>query len=133
MRRNAVAWAALVVSAAALAGPRFMNKPVGAVQEIPAEGQKAARALSEAFGAVADFVRPSVVQITVQKKAGGLRMPGGQGQGRGVSRRTPTRRTSKRCSSSSSAPAEGRSSRISSSARPRGRARASSTTTAATS
>ena len=39
-------------------------------------------ALSAAFGAVADFVRPSVVQITVQKKAGaGLRMGGG---GRGA-------------------------------------------------
>jgi len=82
MKSNAVAWAALVVSAAALAGPRFVSKPVGAVQEIPAEGQKAARALSEAFGAVADFARPSVVQISVQKKlGGGLRMPGGQGRG----------------------------------------------------
>ena len=76
MKRNAVAWAALVLSAAALAGPRFVTRPVGAVQEIPAEGQKAARALSEAFGAVADFARPSVVQITVQKKAG-AHLPGG--------------------------------------------------------
>jgi serine protease Do len=81
MKNNVVAWAALVVSAAALAGPRFMNKPVGAVQEIPAEGQKAARALSEAFGAVADFARPSVVQISVNKKVGGFRVGEGTGSG----------------------------------------------------
>ena len=43
-----------------------------AAPKIPAEGQKAAKALSEAFVAVADFVKPSVVQITVQKKAGGV-------------------------------------------------------------
>jgi serine protease Do len=40
-----------------------------AAPNVPAEGQKTARALSEAFEAVADFVRPSVVQISVQKKA----------------------------------------------------------------
>jgi len=81
MKRNAVAWAALVLSAAALAGPRFAAKPVGAVQEIPAEGQKTARALSQAFGAVADFARPSVVQITVQKKVVGIRAGEGTGSG----------------------------------------------------
>jgi len=82
MRRNAVAWAALVVSTAALVSSRVSSTPVTAVQEIPAKGQETAHALSAAFGAVADFVRPSVVQITVQKKAGaGLRMGGG---GRGA-------------------------------------------------
>jgi len=85
MRRNAVAWAALVISTAALAGNRFAAKPATAVQEIPAEGQKAARALSEAFGAVADFARPSVVQISVEKKMGGLRLPGLGGRGNGNS------------------------------------------------
>ncbi len=85
MRRNAVAWAALVVSTIALAGSRASLKPATAVPEIPAEGQKAARALSEAFEAVADFVRPSVVQISVQKKAGagaamGRRGAPGRGQ-----------------------------------------------------
>ena len=36
-------------------------------------GQQAAKALSEAYEAVAEFVKPSVVQIrTVQKKAGGM-------------------------------------------------------------
>lgn len=79
MKNNVVAWAALVVATAAWAGPRFASKPVGAVQEIPVEGQKAARALSQAFGAVADFARPSVVQITVQKKMGSFHMPGGSG------------------------------------------------------
>ncbi|MDB5349633.1 MAG: htrA 1 [Planctomycetota bacterium] len=80
MRRNAVAWAALVVSVAGVVGSRVSTKPVTAVQEIPAKGQETARALSDAFGAVADFVRPSVVQISVQKKAGGtLKLPGGRG------------------------------------------------------
>ena len=83
MKSNAVAWAALVVSAAALAGSRISTKPATAVQEIPAEGQKVARALSDAFNAVADFARPSVVQIAVLKKASPMRFrgnPGGQGQ-----------------------------------------------------
>src|SRR5437763_13864088 len=70
MKTQAVAWAALVLSCAALVGSRNFNRPAPAAQEIPAEGQKAARALSEAFEAVADYVRPSVVQIRVEKKAG---------------------------------------------------------------
>ncbi len=70
MKRNAIAWAALAFSVAAFVGSRGVSKPATAVQEIPAEGQKTARALSEAFHAVAEFARPSVVQITVQKKAG---------------------------------------------------------------
>jgi len=83
MGRNAVAWAALVLSTVALAGSRVATKPATAVQEIPAEGQKAAKALSEAFEAVADFARPSVVQISVQKKAGATsRLRGGM-PGRG--------------------------------------------------
>jgi serine protease Do len=40
-----------------------------AAPKTPLEGQQAAKALSAAYEAVADFVRPSVVQITVQKKA----------------------------------------------------------------
>lgn len=74
MKRNAVAWAALVVSVTALAGSRFSTRPVSAVQQIPVEGQKEARALSEAFGAVADFARPSVVQIAVEKRGGSGRV-----------------------------------------------------------
>jgi len=81
MRRNAVAWAALVISTAALMGSRFSNRPVGAVQEIPVEGQKAARSLTDAFGAVADFARPSVVQISVEKRIGGPRNQGDGGNG----------------------------------------------------
>jgi len=85
MKRNAVAWAALVVSAAALVSSRGFTRAVPASPEIPAESQKAARSLSEAFEAVADFVRPSVVQISVERKAGvqvpgqGRRMPFPQG------------------------------------------------------
>lgn len=74
MRRNAVAWAALVVSTAALISSRGMTRPVPAAPQIPAEGKKTAEALSQAFGAVADFVKPSVVQISVQRKASTPRM-----------------------------------------------------------
>jgi serine protease Do len=82
MKRNAVAWAALVLSVAALVGSRNFTKPAPAAQEIPAEGQKAAKALSAAFEAVADFAKPSVVQISVQKKGGGLLdLFGGNGRG----------------------------------------------------
>jgi len=48
-----------------------------AAPKVPLEGQQAAKALSEAYGAVAEFVRPSVVTITVQKKAGNMpQIPG---------------------------------------------------------
>jgi serine protease Do len=82
MKRNAVAWAALVVSVAALVGSRTVSRPLPAAQEVPEEGQKVAKALSDAFGAVADFVAPSVVQINVEKKlrlgrGGDGRMPRG--------------------------------------------------------
>jgi serine protease Do len=43
-----------------------------AAPKVPLEGQQAAKALSEAYEAVADFARPSVVQITVQKKVSGM-------------------------------------------------------------
>ncbi|MBX6313581.1 MAG: trypsin-like peptidase domain-containing protein [Isosphaeraceae bacterium] len=81
MKRNAVAWAALVVSCAALIGSRSYIQAVPAAQEVPAEGQKAAKALSEAFEAVADFVRPSVVQISIEKRAGLRRGPNGRAPG----------------------------------------------------
>jgi len=73
MKRNPVAWAALVVSTAALVSSSGALRRMPAAPNVPAESQKTARALSEAFEAVADFVRPSVVQISVQKKA--ARMP----------------------------------------------------------
>ncbi len=48
-----------------------------AAPKAPLEGQQAAKALSQAYEAVAEFVRPSVVQITVQKKTAGIpNMPG---------------------------------------------------------
>jgi len=79
MKRNAVAWAALVVSAAALISSRGFTRAVPAAPSIPAESQKAARALSEAFEAVADFVRPSVVQISIERKPGTV-VPGRGGR-----------------------------------------------------
>ena len=44
------------------------SRPMPAAPSIPAEGQKAANALSSAFVAVAEFVKPSVVQISVERK-----------------------------------------------------------------
>jgi serine protease Do len=80
MRRNVVAWSALVVSMATLVSSRGLLPKAPAAPEIPAEGQKTAKALSEAFEAVADFIRPSVVQISVQRKAGALPVRPGRRQ-----------------------------------------------------
>ena len=47
--------------------------------QISPEGQKQARALGDAFNAVAEYVKPSVVQISVQQqkiKSGAIRIPG---------------------------------------------------------
>src|SRR5437868_8366123 len=74
MKRNPVAWAALIVASAALVSSSGFLRPMPAAPKVPVEGQQAAKALSQAYEAVAEFARPSVVQITVQKKAAG--MPG---------------------------------------------------------
>jgi serine protease Do len=77
MKRNPVAWAALIVSSAALVSSSGFLRPMPAAPKVPLEGQQAAKALSEAYEAVAEFVRPSVVQITVHKKGGrGPQIPG---------------------------------------------------------
>jgi serine protease Do len=78
MKRNPVAWAALIVSSAALVSSTGFLRPMPAAPKVTAESQRTAKALSEAFGAVAEFVRPSVVQISVQKKgiARQFQMPG---------------------------------------------------------
>ena len=70
MKRNPVAWAALIVASAALVSSAGFLVRCPPRRRSPPKGQKAAKALSQAFGAVAEFVRPSVVQISVQKKAG---------------------------------------------------------------
>ncbi len=72
MKRNPVAWAALIVASAALFSSAGFLRRVPAAPKVTEEGQRTAKALSQAFGAVAEFARPSVVQIVVQKKAGGL-------------------------------------------------------------
>jgi len=69
MKRNFVAWAALIVSSAALVSSQGTMRRVPAAPELPAQGQRVARELSDAFGAVAEFIKPSVVQISVQRKA----------------------------------------------------------------
>jgi len=45
-----------------------------AAPSVSPESQKTAQALSQAYEAVAEFARPSVVQISVEKKAGGLNL-----------------------------------------------------------
>ncbi|WP_435009455.1 Do family serine endopeptidase [Tundrisphaera lichenicola] len=81
MKRNALAWAAIVISTAALVSSRGITRAVPAAPQISPEGQKQARALGDAFNAVAEFVKPSVVQISVQRKArvGNVRIPGRPG------------------------------------------------------
>jgi len=68
MKRNAVAWAALVISGAALVSSQALTRSLPAAPKVSTEGQKSARALSEAYVAVAEFVKPSVVQISVHGK-----------------------------------------------------------------
>ena len=75
MKRNPVAWAALIVASAALVSSSGFLRPMPAAPRTPLEGQQAAKALSQAYEAVAEFARPSVVQIMVQKKAGIPSMP----------------------------------------------------------
>jgi serine protease Do len=78
MRRNPVAWAALVVASAALFSSSGFLRQMPAAPKVTEEGQRTAKALSQAFGAVAEFTRPSVVQISVQKKLGkGMTLPPG--------------------------------------------------------
>jgi serine protease Do len=72
MKRNPVAWAALIVASAALFSSAGFLRQMPAAPKVSEEGQRAAKALSQAFGAVAEFARPSVVQIVVQKKGGSL-------------------------------------------------------------
>ena len=75
MRRNPVAWAALIVASAALFSSAGFLRQMPAAPKVSEEGQRTAKALSQAFGAVAEFARPSVVQISVQKK--GVSLPPG--------------------------------------------------------
>jgi serine protease Do len=78
MKRNAVAWAALIVASAALFSSSGFLRQMPAAPKVTEEGQRTAKALSQAFGAVAEFARPSVVQISVQKKMPkGLNLPPG--------------------------------------------------------
>ena len=68
MKRNALAWAAIVISTAALVSSQASMRTVPAAPQITPEGQKHARLLSDTFSAVSEFVKPSVVQISVKKK-----------------------------------------------------------------
>ena len=81
MKRNALAWAAIVLSSAALISSQGLTRSVPAALQISPEGQKQARALGDAFNAVAEYVKPSVVQISVTRKANAnrIRIPGRNG------------------------------------------------------
>ena len=72
MKRNPVAWVAILVSTAALVSSSGVLRRVPAAPNVSPESQKTVQALSQAFESVADFVRPSVVQISIQRKAGRL-------------------------------------------------------------
>jgi len=76
MRRNPIAWAALIVATGALVNSMNFLRPLPAAPKVTEESQRTAKALSDGFGAVAEFAKPSVVQISVQKKAPkGLSLP----------------------------------------------------------
>jgi serine protease Do len=68
MKRNIVAWAALIVSSAALVNSSGVMRPVPAAPQIDEESQKVAKALSESFERVANFVKPSVVSIETRRR-----------------------------------------------------------------
>ncbi len=84
MKREVISWVALAVAVIALVGSQWSRMLPAAPQEtpIPQEGIREARTLSSAFEAVAEFVGPSVVQITTQRvrtgAGGGFRGPNGQ-------------------------------------------------------
>ena len=90
MKKNIVAWAALIVSTAALVSSQGVSRKAPAALNIPPESLKSARALSQAYEAVADFVKPSVVQISIQRKAvapgrgEGFQFPGGPNGPKGL-------------------------------------------------
>jgi serine protease Do len=71
MKRNAVAWAALIVSTAALLSSLSTRRPLPAAPQVTPESQKVASGLTDAFERVAEYVKPSVVQINVLRKDGG--------------------------------------------------------------
>lgn len=79
MKNNAVAWAALLMSTGLLISSSGLIRQMPAAPSIPAESQKVAKGLSEAYAAVADFVKPSVVQIKAQRKAGARAFGRGRG------------------------------------------------------
>ncbi len=91
MKRNALAWAAIVLSTAALISSRGVTRAIPAALQISPEGQKQARALGDAFNAVAEFVKPSVVQISVKRKVkpGGVRIPFNRAPGGPNSNQSP--------------------------------------------
>ena len=68
MKSNAIAWAALIVSGAAVVSSSGLMRTAPAKPDINPESLKYANALSESFENVAEFVKPSVVSIATKRK-----------------------------------------------------------------
>ena len=78
MKRNVVAWAALIVSSVALFSSLSSHRRLPAAPQVTPESQKVANGLTEAFERVAEYVKPSVVQINVTRKEGTLNLRNGR-------------------------------------------------------
>ena len=108
MKRNALAWAALIVSTAALVSSRGVTRPCRPLRRSRPRARRRRDALSDAFNAVAEFVKPSVVQIRSSRKGAGTGRRGGNPFGPdGPNPNGPqnlTRKILRRCSSGSSGP-----------------------------
>ena len=76
MNRNAVAWAAMIVSGAALVSSSGIMRTAPATPQISEESLKYAKGLSDSFVNVAEFVKPSVVSIQTQRRIGRGANPG---------------------------------------------------------
>ncbi|MFM7316179.1 MAG: Do family serine endopeptidase [bacterium] len=66
IRKNAVAWVAIFMSALSLGYNLLPRQPLPALAPTATEELKTARSLSKAFNNVADYVHPSVVQIRTE-------------------------------------------------------------------
>lgn len=82
-RKNAVAWAAVALSATSLIYNVTPRRGVPAIAPLASEEVKTAKALSKAFNNVAEYVHESVVQITAE----GKRQPVAQSRGNAPQRR----------------------------------------------
>ena len=88
-RKNAVAWAAVALSATSLIYNVSPRRTVTAVAPLSSEEVKTAKALSKAFNNVAEYVHESVVQITAEGKKAPVNARGNTPQRRGQGPNNP--------------------------------------------